>query len=191
MKTSGLTEKRMSNKRFRKTEQAIFIAYYTLKDYPTARKLAKRAHISRATLYRHHTNPTKIPRNYEEYLLATYSRIIHRLINKDQATLKVLFLRTLIFISINDKVFGFLFLDGHQDIIKKMFRKLKKRVLQEWNMAGNLEKLYIVYENEVVGVIEAWHQKDFSKKYLAATLDDILFLTKTSPHRLSRLIDNN
>ena len=183
MKTSGLTEKRMSNKRFRKTEQAIFIAYYTLRDYPTARKLAKRAHISRATLYRHHSGVYAIPIDYEKYLLATYKKAIGGLLRKN-AGIKTVFLRTLVFISNNRMVFIVLFRDGHSNAVKKMIEFLKGRVLEEWHLGGDVDKIYNVYQYEVLGVIEVWSKQKFATKQLDSILSDILYLTNTARRNL-------
>ena len=183
MKTSGLTEKRMSNKRFRETEQAIFIAYYTLKDYPTARKLAKRAHISRATLYRHHSGVYAIPIDYEKYLLATYKKAIGRLLRKN-AGIKTVFLRTLVFISNNRMVFIVLFRDGHSNAVKKMIELLKGRVLEEWHLGGDVDKIYNVYQYEILGVIEVWSKQKFATKQLDSILSDILYLTNAARRSL-------
>lgn len=178
----------MSNKHFFKTEQAIFIAYYKSRDYPSAQRIATNARISRSTLYRHHHNAQSIPRDYENLITATYSRRIQGLIKKGAST-KILFLRTLIFISHHKKVFKALFTDGRKEVVKQMLAKLKPVIITNWDQKDPLDKAYNVYENEVLGVIEAWSRCDFSSIRLNKTLNDILYLTRTAPKRLKPIID--
>ena len=184
MRTSGLTDKNMANKRFRKTEYAIFFAYYRLGSYPSAIKLARTAKISRSTLYRHHKKIQKIPVDYEDFLLHDYARAIQKLIRREAKT-RCVFLHTLVFISAHKRVFIALFREERKDIIKNMFGLLKRRiVIKEWRLAGDIDKMYNIYTNEVLGIIEAWSVQNFSNKTLEQVLNDILYLTKASRKKL-------
>lgn len=178
----------MSNKHFFKTEQAIFVAYCKFRDYPSARKIATDARISRSTFYRHHYSALSIPRDYENLITATYNRRVQELIKRGAST-KILFLRTLVFISHHKKVFKALFIDGRKEVVKQMLAKLKPAIIINWPHADPLDKAYNVYENEVLGVIEAWSKYDFSSAKLNKTLNDILYLTRTAPKRLEPIID--
>lgn len=178
----------MANKKFKKNENAIFLAYYKFRDYPSAKTLARRAGISRATLYRHHPSPQSLPKNYEKYLLDAYAKKIKKLLKRN-LPLKTLFLRTLVFIHNHRLILKALFKEDHKEIIKKMLDKLKNHILKEWNYAGNTDKLYQVYQNEVLGIIETWGKSDFSVKETATVLNDILYLTKTTPKHLSRFLE--
>ena len=176
----------MSNKHFFKTEYKIFTAYCKSHNHPTARKITTNAKISRATLYRHHYNAQSILRDYEDLILATYSHKIEALTKRKTST-KVLFLRTLIFISRHGKVFRALFTDGRKEIIKQILKKLKPSVTITWRPVNCLDKIYSIYENEVLGVIEIWSEYNFSATKLSRALSDILYLTKTAPERLAPL----
>ena len=187
MKDSGLTESKMANKKFRTTEVAILLAYYKFRDFPTAKVLARRAHISRSTLYRHHPSLRSIPKDYENYLLRAYTYRIRALLRKNPP-LKALIFRTLVFIHNHRLIFTALFKDNHKEIIKKMFNKLKPCILKEWGYAGDAGRLYKIYQNEVLGVIETWSEHNFSTKELERVLGDILYLTDTTPKRLSRFL---
>lgn len=178
----------MANKSFRKTEQAIFFAYCKFRDCPSVRKIASNAKISRATLYRHHKNAQRIPRDYEELIIATYNRRIKELIKKS-APVKILFLCTLVFISRHKKVFDALFIEGRKDVIKQMLNRLKPAIITTWHYKDPSNQAYNVYENEVLGVIETWGKSDFSATKLDKTLSDILYLSKTAPERLHPLND--
>lgn len=186
MNTSGLTEKRMRNRRFFNNEQAIFIAYYKFKDYPSAKKLARIAGVSRSTLYRHHKKIQLISSDYEDYLLKNYRKTIKRFL-KNNSSLKNIYLRTLVFISSNREVFKALFRENHKDIIKKMINSIKPKILTEWHLSGNLDKIYGIYANEVLAIMEIWHKANFSNQTLESALSDILYLTKSSRRSLLSL----
>ncbi|MBR2795454.1 hypothetical protein IKE13_00080 [Candidatus Saccharibacteria bacterium] len=188
MRRHWLTEKNLQNKKFYKSERAIFIAFYKFHDYPTAKVLARRAHIARSTFYRHHRSPHFIPGNYEDYLFQTYRRKIKILLKRPDVSIRSLFLRTLIYIHVNSEFFKVLFQDGHKEIIKRMVSELKEPILAIWNYGDNSPKLFHVYENEILGIIEAWGEQEFANQEIENVLGDILYLTKTSPKHLSRFI---
>ena len=177
----------MSNKRFKKTECAIFYVYCKLKDYPSAKKIAKLAHISRSTLYRHHRKVQSIPKDYEEYLLAVYKRRMRIFLKKPDIPLKILILRTLIYISSNKEIFKVLLSESRSEVIKKMLDILEPKIAKKWLPYKNKDKIYKVYENEVIGIIEAWAKQNFSDKKLRSVLNDIIYLTDSAWRRLSVL----
>lgn len=189
MRKRGLTDRKMINKKFKSTEQAIFIAYYKFMDYPSAKTIAMRAGVSRATFYHHHKAPRFISDDYMQYLLKAYSRKIRKIIIKDNINLKTIFSRTLIFIHSNRDTFKALFNDRHKDIIEKMLTKIKPQILAHWHPAICNDKVFSVYQNEISGIIEIWAKKNFAIKEMNGILDNILFLTNTSPRRLIKLLN--
>ena len=178
----------MGNRRFKRTEHAIFITYYKMRDYPIAKRIAKRAKISRATFYRHHQTASNIPRDHEEFLFRAYTTQMKKYLKKS-SSLQTIFLRLLVFLSSNKEVIKFLLNDGRKEIIKKMINHLKPVIICNWRFAGNLDKAYNVYENEVLGVIEFWGQRNFAVTNLSKVLDEILYLTRTASERLIPLIE--
>lgn len=187
MKKCGLTEKNMSNGRFRNKECIIFISFCKIKDYPSAKKLATLAGISRSTLYRHHKNVQCIPTDYEKYLLHNYHKVIRKLVHKKCITVRNVLFRTLIFISNNKEIMRMLFEDERKEIIKKMIDYLKPKISAEWGTKGNVDKMYDIYKNEILGCIELWSKQDFSEENLQTTLNDILYLTETASQKLSHI----
>lgn len=183
---SGLTEKKMANKKFRNNENAIFVAYYKFRDCPSAKMLARHAGISRSTLYRHHKSPHFIPENYEKYILEIYSRRIKSFLKQD-APLKKLFFRKLVFIHNHRVIFEVLFNDGRKDIVKEMIEIIRGPILAEWNYK-NPEKLYKVYRNEILGLIEAWSEKGFRADEIEVVLNDMVYLSKAAPKHLARFL---
>ena len=174
----------MANKHYYRTECAIFHAFCKCRDCPSAKKIAKQAQVSRSTLHRHHRSVNLIIRDYEEYLFKTFSHIIKHYLRKKHPKLRVVYLRTLIFISNNRMLFKELFNENHKEIIKKMLNHISAIVIDEWRLGKNPEKMFIVYENEVLGAIEIWAKQNFSNQYLDQTLENIIHLTKMTRHNL-------
>jgi len=190
MARSGITEKKMRNKRFYKTEYAIFIAYYSFKNYPTAKMLARRAHIARSTLYRHHRRTEEIPHDYEELLVSRYDKYIKKYCLKENFNFRKFFLYLLVYI-VNNRVFFLpLFRDGRDGAIIRMLRHVRPFILDKWHLDGDMEKMYSVYTNEILGVIETWAKHNFSKKMLGQTLDDIMYLTNSARIKLAPLLES-
>lgn len=176
----------MANKLFRANEHAIFIAYFKLRDYPSAKRIAKAASVSRSTLYRHHCKIQSIPKDYEKYLLTSYTRKIRPFLNKKDFSLKNFYLRTLVFISNHEEVFSALFSEGCKEIIAKMLNILKPKLARTLR-TSNRDKAYIVYTNEVLGIIEIWSKQHFVLSELNQVLNDILYLTETASDHLTPL----
>lgn len=179
MKTSGLTKKRMANERFRKNEQAILTAYYKLKDYPGAKKLARAAGVSRTTLYRHHKIIQAIPVDYEDFLFRAYKETIRHYLVED-VPIKTLFLRTLVFIHCNREIIQALFRAHHKEIVEKILDYLRPRTTQDWCAVSNPDKVYKVYKNEIMGIIEEWNKQGLSRQDIGLILDNILYLTESA-----------
>ena len=179
----------MKNKAFCKREWAIFLAYFKMKDYPNAKKLSRRAKISRHTFYNHHRSPQMIPYDYEKYLLTVFRRKIQRYLKSERYELKTIFARTLVFIHNNREILTVLFRDGRKNVIDEIMNHLKPRVIRGWNYAGNFDELYRIYAKEVSGVIENWARRKFSDKELDKILNEIMYLTATSVKRLNLFVD--
>ena len=186
MKASRLSEKSMSDKRFRKTENTIFLTYCRIKDYCSAKKLAKLAGISRSTLYRHHPCPQKVLQDYEDYLLSVYKHRIKESLQKPETPIRNIFFQTLIFIVNHKRVFLVL-IKGNSRIIERMLNTLKPVISKEFSFITSSNKIYRIYENEVLGVIETWASQNFSDKKIHLVLNDIMFLTESARQRLSPL----
>ena len=132
--------------------------------------------------------PQNIPRDYEDYLFKLYQKRIKKFLEKEDINLRTLLLRTLVFISSHQRIFRALFIHKQEEFIKKIFRCLKNRILAEWHLAGDLNEFYYVYENEIIGVIEAWDKQNFTNHSLSSTLNNLTHLTNTAPRRLTFLI---
>ena len=189
-KKCGLTEKRMSNKRFRKTEEKIFVAVFCCHDFPKVNLVVKKTKISRATLYRHHNVLCNIATDYEKYILDKYSRMIKPYLLNRNNKVKMLFYKTLIFITANKRILAVLIDKNGGIILERMVWRLRKRIVNTYRFPKDSGKIYKIYAKEVVGVIEVWKDSGFSMKKIEKVLDDIMYLTETAKGRLLPLIEN-
>ena len=178
----------MRNKNFQKNDHAILVAYCNLRNRHSVKKITHHAKISRSTFYRHHRKTHDILFDHEEALYSAYQRAIEESISVKPDE-KVLYLKTLVFISSHKVVFRALFKNGRKETIKKMLAMLRPYIIIHWSARNNNDKLYNIYENEILGVIEYWGNRyDFEKSKIDKTLRDILYLTRTAPRRLGAII---
>lgn len=178
----------MQNQRFYKTEHSIFIAYYSFKNYPTAKMLARRAQISCSTLYRHHHRTQDIPCDYEDFLLSKFNKHIEKVCRKGNFSFRRFYLYFLVYIFNNRPYFLALFRDNHKSIVISMLKNVKPFILSKWHLAENTDKMYSVYTHEILGLIENWAKCNFSKKMLEQTLGDIMYLTNSAYAQLIPLL---
>lgn len=54
---------------------------------------------------------------------------------------------------------------------------IKPSIISEWKIGGDLDKIFNIYENEILGVIEFWSEENFSNQSLNRALNDVLYLT--------------
>ncbi len=179
----GITDKKLKDKRFRINERAIIKAFFSNKKILGARVIARRAKISRSTLYRHHKTVYEIIPDYEKYILDKYYRLIGKLIKKRDVDTKTLYIYMLIFMMKNKEIFKMVLSRGNMKTIEKMIKKIESRVAIEYRLPKNCEKMLDVYRKEVLGIVEKWIKNDFTDDY-TGVLSDILYLTKTLRNRL-------
>lgn len=186
----GLTEKRMADKRFRKTEEAILKVFFEDGYYMCAKEVAERAGVSRATVYNHHRVIREILQDYEKYILRKYRRMIRK-VTKDKGTRLVrIYLRVLLFMVKEKKIFGMLIKNGRRTVLETMLFEIKTRIVNYAGLPKNSEKMFKIYVNEVTGLMVEWGRSGFMETEIENLLKDIMYLTDTLRSRLGRLIDN-
>ena len=95
-----ITEKRLNNKRFKKSEEALIRAFFSERRRLNARVIMKRAKISRSTLYRHHRTIYDIVPDYEDFILVKYNRLMRKLTDKKRTNMRIIYYQMLITISL-------------------------------------------------------------------------------------------
>ena len=175
------------NKRYQKNEEAILDVLMGSKELPAAGVLAKKAHISKSTLYRHHKTVPGIIPDYKREILIKYGNMVRRLNRRKNVQVRTICLRTLIFIVANRRVFKILLRYDGSVIVEEMILKLKNKLKNTCRLPKNSDKMLRVYVKEVAGVIEEWSKHGFREDEIESTLNKILYLTETMRQRLGPL----
>ena len=184
----GLTEEKLKNRRFRNTERAILVAFFSVQKMLSANELAKMARISRSTLYRHHRTVYEIMPDYREYILKKYKRSVGRLMRRKGIRLKSIYQGMFIFMVVNRKIMGYLLESGEKGVIEEMVVFLKPRVMAVWRAVE--EEVFEIYVREVTGVVEMWALGGFDEMMVRIKLDKIMYLTETARERLRPILKN-
>ena len=180
-----ITEKKLKNKRFKKTEEAIIIVLLSARELLSPERLIRLAHISRSTLYRHHKNVSAIAPNYEKYILRRCKNTMRRFMRIKNSRLSVLYRQILVFLSSNQLIMKFLFRYGDRSLTERIVIIIKPKILVTGKVKDG--EMFTLYCKEVAGLIECWCQNGFNKTEIPATIDKITYLTNTAYLRLSPL----
>ena len=183
--TDRITDKKLKNKRFQKTEEAIIMAFFLSKEKLSLKRLLYLAKISRSTLYRHHKNLTEIAPDYEKYILKKCKSYIKPLMKKDEPGLKNLYQRILVFMVANRLIIRFLLKYSNQNFLEKIVRALKPKILATGKVANG--EMFNIYTKEIATIIEEWCKLGFKKDAIVPTTNKIMYLTDQAYIRLSPL----
>lgn len=190
MTRCGLTEKRMNDRRFRKTEEAIFRAYYSGDVYISIEAMAKKAGISRSTFYRHHRAVGLIASDYESFAISRYSRMIKRLASKKNVELKGLFVRTLLFIITNKMLAEMLMKDDGRRLICKMVYVLRPYIEKTARLTVKHDIIFRVCASEITEIITYWVDDGLKEDSISMIVADIIYVIRTAKTRLGQISDN-
>ena len=180
-------KKGMQNKRYRRTEEAIIEVLLREKEMPSTGELARKACISRSTLYRHHRAIPGIVPDYEKGVLNIYGRVVKKMLKQKKMNLKNVYLQTLIFIEKNWRVFEILFKYSGDRVVERMVMKLEDKVRKACYLPRSAGKMMKIYAKEVAGVVEEWGMKGFLEEDIGEVLKKIMYLTETIKMRLGNL----
>ena len=177
------TEEKLKNKKYRNNEEAIRRAVFLTKHKLSVRCLIKTAHISRATLYRHHQNINEIIPDYENYVLKRFQSIVHFAKKKD-IKLNLVYERLLLFILAHRVIILCIFKHcKNSNLIEKMIESLEPTIIATHTIKN--DEVFKIYTKEVAYIIQSWQQDGFKKEEITVTLNKILYLTQTAQIRLS------
>ena len=182
----GLTERRLKNKRFKTTEDAIIMAFFLAKDHLCPERIIRLAHISRSTLYRHHKNLHQVVSDYEAYILRENKSVVRRLMKHRHASLKTLYKRILILMTANKRIMLFLSEFGNSNITEQIILILEPKIIAQTKLAR--EELRIIYVKEISSIIDSWQSMGFNIDEISAVVNKIMFLTDNAYVRLTPLI---
>ena len=182
MVMSGLTERRMRDKRFIRSEEVIIRAYSSIGNRMTVNNLLSRAQISRSTFYRHHRNLKRVLLDYEDYLLLMFKKTMSGW--KDKKEVKFYFRQLLFFIIANKRMMSFLIRYGERRIFDKILVEFEPIIIKVTRLPEWAKTTLVVYKNELIGLLGEWAEDDFSETSLDKILDDMVYLSVTVKDRL-------
>ena len=149
-----ITEEKLKDKRFRETEKAILIAFFSMKEKIDTNGLIKKAHISRSTFNRHHKNVYEIVPDYEMYIMRKFKLNMAKLINKKMVEVEKIYWRMLLFMFKNRAILGMLIKNEEKGIIEKMVEAVEPKTIK---IKGDFrQEVLKVHIKEIVGLIEIW-----------------------------------
>lgn len=175
----------MRDKRYRNTEEAILEVLLESKTIPSTKEFARRAHISRSTLYRHHRAIPGIIPDYEKEILILFRQEIKKTLKHQRLDIGGVYLQILLFVIRHKRIFKILFKYGGDKAAESMILAVKDQIAQLQHLPKNSSRMLRIYAKEVAGIIEAWGEKDFSKHEISRVQKDIVYLTTTMRQRLS------
>ncbi len=178
-------EKGMRNKRYRRTEGKILGVFFVEnKKGTTIGKMAKKAGISRATMYIHHRTIREVIPDYRRYILVEYSKLVRRKMRKNNLPLKAMYFETLLFILRNRKIFEMLIEFGDTETLAKILEKIRPEIIVSARLPKSAEKVFRIYISEVIEIIIEWREGGFPEKEIEEVLSNIMYLTETAKKRL-------
>lgn len=158
----------MRDCRYKKTEEKILAVFFDAR-YDTMEQIAKRAGVTRSTIYTHHHSVMKILPDWEAHILRECQLFLRR---RD-------YFGMLIFILNYQKFFEVFLKFGDREIIIKIIFEL-------WGIKKP-EKILKIMASEITEIIFEWGEKGFPKKEIEMVLADITYISDTAKERLKPL----
>lgn len=184
--TNRLTEKRMSNRKFRRNEEKILRAFCQRNNCTSAEDISKRAGVARATFYRHHKTVGAVVFDYKRYILRKYGRMIRGL-DKKSVSMRTMWLRTMYFMMSQRWVFEMLMKSEGRGMLIDMVVKMKPKIRRYARLTKNHERMLNVYIGEVVELMYDWSNNGMKEEEAERLARDIVYLADTMKTRLKKL----
>lgn len=184
----GITERRLSNKRFRKTEEAILEAFFKCEGGIETNRMAHKARVARATVYYHHAAVREILPDYKKYIIGKYGRIMRPILEKSQVRMRNIYLMNLTFIVAHRRIFLIFMKVRDREVMWEMINRLRGRVERFARLPKNSEEMFRVYRGEIIELLEGWGERGFGEEEMPDMLDKVMYLTETMRERLKPLM---
>jgi AcrR family transcriptional regulator len=184
----GITDKRLCNRRFYKTEEAILQAFFNGDIYISAGQMAERAGVARSTFYHHHQAVSKIMLDYKKYVLKKFGRMVKRVLLSRKVSVRVLYRQTLTFIIQNKRIYKILMMGNERGVLGEMIFKLRPYLTRIMGLPKNSDRLFLVYTGEVVALLDEWCHDGIKESEIEGLLGEIVYLTETARVRLKMLL---
>ena len=177
--------KKMKNRRYRKTEEAILSVFFDeSKKGSTLQRMAKRAGVGRSTMYIHHHAVREVLPDYERYILTEYRIFIQKRLQIKNISLKGLYFDMLTFILRRKKIFVMFLRFEDRKMLTRMLGVLEEKTRIFMRLPKETEKVLKIYKSEIIQLVFEWGKRGFSNKEIEKVLADIMYLTETARDRL-------
>ena len=141
-----LTDKKLSDKRFKRTEKAILGAFFD-SDSLNVKTIAKNAGVARSTMYFHHKTVRDIVSDYEKYLLQKYVRKIHKTLMQKNIKIETILMQTMIFMMMNRYYFGIVLRGNSRTLLEKMIDVIDLRIMHEMGISKRKRRIFTIYKS--------------------------------------------
>lgn len=180
-----LTEKRMSDARFRRTEEVILNVIYKNGLNLNIKQITKKAGLSKSTFYLHHRAARTIIPDIKRFVLKKYT---DRICNQ-QTQIKRLYYTTLFFILNHKPLFVFLTEHGDRELIIAMLRRLDNQVESLAHLPKNSDKILCVHSGSVCELLVRWCKNGMPEDEISQLVSETAFLTSNMRVNLAPLLN--
>ena len=187
MKKPSLTDKRLADKRFRRTEEAILQAFFESRDHIGVVGIAKKAGVARSTVYGHHRTAREIVPDYERYILRKFRETVKKMDLKRGVKIETVFTRTLVFIVANKRYFSIVLKGGDKAVFGKMVDELKELLVDAMKVSKKQREVFAIYGSEIAVIMSEWCVQGFCYEEIGRQVDNMAYLTRTARMRLGAL----
>lgn len=186
MSIARLTERKLRDARFRKTEDAILDVFFEEDGMKlSVVELAQKIGVNRTTIHRHHRAMYEMVEDYEKYILKEYENLIYMIRKRGNVGLRRLYYEMIMFILKNRRVFTMLISRRKLRVIEEMILALRL----DMGLLCSSERVVRVYTGEIVGLIADWGIEGFREVEMVKLLNNIMYLTEVAKERLM-ILDN-
>jgi len=184
---------RKVDKRYNKTEKKILkvLSEFVRKNPYTidvrASRIAHKAKVGRATVYRHYKGANEALFLYGRKVFGKFrTRIV--VMQQSGASFADLIFYIVKFMNENKDFFGMAFACGDRRVFERMMQEIGKEVADYAMMdVLEMERIKRVYYGEIYGVLDEWNQGGFCEVEMERVKTDIIYLTKHAKIRLNNI----
>ncbi|MDO4612089.1 MAG: hypothetical protein Q4B29_01345 [Candidatus Saccharibacteria bacterium] len=175
-----LTEEKMKDRRFRKSEE-IILESYSGKKRKSVFQIMRGVGLTRSTFYNHHRAARNVLKDYDEYIFKKYLKVMAP---AKGTNLRKLYFEMLRFIFHERKVFK-VFLEEEKGMtLVKMIDRLRPEIIRTARVSEKQTRIYEICRAEILTLIEEWGKSGFQDEEIATLLQNMMFLTETAWERL-------
>ena len=184
----GITERKLKNRRFFKTEQTIVQSFLERGESISMTEMARIVGVSRCTIYHHHHKISLIVLDYHRFVIRKFARAVKKLEDYEDTKTEAIIQRLLLFIVQNEMAFMVLAKGNDTQIYTEMMIRLEPAFARKLRLPKNSGEMFRVYAGEVAALLAEWAEQGFSESKMDELKEKIMYLTETMRVRLAGLL---